>query len=162
MKWSLQQLKKIQKFPYDFSCELDFKEDIVDVEDIYDIDTVYVTGKIYYVREDTYRITYHIKASMILQCSLTLEPVDYLLEDDYEEIFSTDEDDDYNLIVNNTIDFRQVVWSNIIIDKPINVTRPDAYEILAKRGIILGEEPKLDASEMVISYSDSEKQKEEN
>lgn len=162
MKWTLQQLRKIQKFPYPFSGTIDFSEDIKDVEDIYDINPVEVEGTIDHLKDDTYRICYHIKAHMNLQCSLTLEPVEYLLEDDYEEIFSNIEDEDYNLIENNTIDFRQVVWSNIIIDKPINISRPDAYEILSSRGIILGEEPKLDASEMVISYSDTEKQKEEN
>lgn len=154
MKWSLLQLNKIQKFPYEFNSEFNFKEDIKDVEDIFDIDIVKVQGLIYRLDDETYRFKYVIKTTLTLQCALTLEPVEYEFENEYDEVYSTEENDDFFLIENNTINLDEIVWSNIIIDKPINVSRPDAYEILAKRGIILGEEPKLDASEAVISYSD--------
>ena len=55
-----------------------------------------------------------------------------------------------------------MAWSNIIIDKPINVTRPDAYEVLKSRGISLEEEFELDADDYVISYSDGRIEEEEN
>ena len=154
MKWTLQQLLKINKFPLEFDFEIDFKEDIKDIEDIYDIEPTKVSGKLYLVDDNAYRIVYHIDTVLTLQCSLTLEPVDYHFEEDYDDIFSTNPDDDAYPIENNTLDLRQIVWSNIIIDKPISVTRDDAYEILEKRGIKLGEEPILDESETVLSYSD--------
>ena len=162
MKWSLLQLNKIQKFPYSFKTELDFKETIKDIDDIYDIDTVYVEGEIYRLDDETYQFKYQIRTKLVLQCSLTLDPVDYDFINDYDEIFSKEENDDYFLIENNTIDLDEIVWSNIIIDKPINVHKEDAYEILASRGIILGEEPKLDASEVIISYSSGKEKAEEN
>ena len=55
-----------------------------------------------------------------------------------------------------------MVWSNIIIDKPINVTRPDAYEVLKERGISLDDEVELDDDDYVISYSDGRQEDDEN
>lgn len=81
-----------------------------------------------------------------------------MFEEDYDEIYSTTEADDYILIEKNTIDTYQMVWSNIIIDKPINVTRPDAYEVLKQRGISLDDEIELDEDDYLISYSDGRQQ----
>ena len=46
MKWSIPQLKKIQKFPFSFSETIDYKDAIKHVSDILDIDLVKVDGKI--------------------------------------------------------------------------------------------------------------------
>ena len=45
MKWSIPQLKKIQKFPFSFSETIDYKDAIKHVSDILDIDLVKVDGK---------------------------------------------------------------------------------------------------------------------
>lgn len=158
MKWTIQQLRKIQKFPFEFEYEFDFKKDIEGINDIYDIGLVKVNGKMYSVDEDTYRLVYHIEAPLTLQCSLTLDPVNYLFNEDYDEIHSPYPSDDCFLIENSTLDLREIVWSNIIIDKPINVSLPNAHEILKERGIILDEEPKLEENEAIISFSDGKEQ----
>ena len=46
MKWSLQQLLKIQKFPYSFEETLDLSAEIEEIEDIYEIGPVNITGSI--------------------------------------------------------------------------------------------------------------------
>lgn len=162
MKWSLQQLHKIQKFPYFFEEELDLNSEIESVEDIYEIGPVNITGNIYRLDDETYRFVYHIHTKLVLQCALTLDPVDYVFDEDYDEVYSTTESDDTILIEKNTIDTYIMTWSNIIIDKPINVTRPDAYEVLKERGISLNEEFVADDNEEIISYSDGRYTEDDN
>ena len=161
MKWSLQQLLKINKFPYHFEETLDLSAEIENVEDISEIGPVNITGSINRLDDETYQFIYKVSVKLVLQCALTLDPVDYLFEEDYDEIYSTTPNDEYILIEKNTIDTYQMVWSNIIIDKPINVTRPDAYEVLKERGISLDDEIELDDDDYVISYSDGRQEDDE-
>ena len=63
----------------------------------------------------------------------------FSLEKEYVEVFSTEPTEEDFLIEKNTIDLDNAVWSNIIIDKPLVVTRDDAYEILKERGIVINE-----------------------
>ena len=72
---------------------------------------------------------------LVLQCALTLDPVDYVMEYEYDQVFSVLEEDDYFLIENNTVDMKNVIWTNILVEKPISVTLPNAYDILKERGI---------------------------
>ncbi len=154
MKWSIQQLRKIQTFPYCFSTILDFKELAAQVSDIIDIHDVTVNGEIIRIDDETYRFKYHIHAPLVLECAKTLDPVDYLFEKDYDEVYSLQENDEYFLIEKNTIDLYVMVWSNILIEKPINVTLENADEILRERGIILDDTELLDDDEEILFYSD--------
>ncbi len=139
MKWSIQQLQKLTTKPYEFSYDADYTVLAKSVSDIIEIKPVHIKGVISYVKYGSYRIKYSVWADLVLECSLTLEPVDYKFVEDYDEIFSTNPTDDEFLIENNTIDLDMAVWSNLIIDKPIAVRRDDAYEILKARGIELNE-----------------------
>lgn len=161
MKWSLQQLKKIQKFPYFYEETLDFNEEAANIDDIVSIDKVLVSGNIYRVDDESYRFVYHIKAPLVLECAITLDPVEYLLEGDYDEIYSTVYSDDTFLIEKNTIDTKSMVWINIMVDKPLNVTKPDAYEILKERGLSLSDDYEVDDDE-IISYSDGFSEEDED
>lgn len=161
MKWSLQQLFKIQSFPYSFSETLDFSEEIKKIDDIISISPVNITGRINRLDNDTYQFVYSIRANMVLQCALTLDPVDYLFEGNYDEVYSTIPNDDYYLIEKNSIDTKVMVWSNIIADKPINVTIDNAYEVLKERGIVLDDAPLIDDDD-IISYSDGKYSEDES
>ena len=158
MKWSIPQLKKIQKYPFSFSETIDYKDAIKHVSDILDIDLVKVDGKIDKIDDETYRLQYHMDVPLTLQCALTLDPVRYHMEKDYDEIYSIYDRDDYFLIEKNTIDLSEIVWSNILIEKPINVTLPNAYEILKQRGIILDDTIQLDEDEEILFYSNGKKE----
>ena len=139
MKWSLQQLQKYSSKPLSFDDVIDFQDYAKDVSDIIEIKPVHVTGEITVIKYGTYKIRYNVDALLILECALTLEPVEYHFEKEYVEVFSTDPTEEDFLIEKNTIDLDNAVWSNIIIDKPLVVTRDDAYEILKKRGIVINE-----------------------
>lgn len=154
MKWSVQQLRKINKFPYSFEETLEF--DITGFEnlDIIQVLPVNITGEIYMIDEDTFRFVYHVHAPLVLECSLTLDPVEYILDNDYDEVYSTVPSDDVFSIEKNTVDTSIMVWTNILLDKPLNYSKPDAYEILKERGIVLDEQIELDENDPIISYSD--------
>ena len=54
----------------------------------------------------------------------------YPVTDDIEEIFTKDprlvtDDNDYRYIERNTIDLYDVVWENIILEKPISIKKED-------------------------------------
>ena len=141
MKWSVQQLQKLTSSPLTFVEELDFTENVKVVNDILEIKKVEVRGEITSLKNGTFRVKYHVLAALVLECALTLEPVDYLFDKTYDEIFSTEatDDDEAFPIEKNTLDLDSAVWSNIIIDKPLSVKHERAYEILAERGIVLNE-----------------------
>ena len=52
MKWSLQQLYRLGKQPFNFSGEYDFKDRIKDIDDILDISIVNVEGFGQNINED--------------------------------------------------------------------------------------------------------------
>ncbi len=135
MKWSLQQLQKINKFPYRFNTTFDFHPFIINNDEIYDVSLIEVKGTINQIDLDTYQFTYQVTGKLVLPCSLTLEPVDYLIDEEFDEVYSTKNDEDFYLIEKNTIDLEKIVWANIILSIPIRVVRDDAYEILKSRGI---------------------------
>lgn len=146
MKWSVAQLKKLTVNPYQFSTEFDFSEEAKNVEDILNIGITLVEGTITRVDDDIFKCQYHLKVVLTLACALTLEPVEYLVDINQEDLigYANDENDDVIEITNNTIDLKNIVWDNILVNIPIRVVREDAYEILAKRHIKLDEEIELD------------------
>lgn len=142
MKWSIAQLKKLTTNPYHFTGEFNFTDEAENVEDILEIGITLVEGTITRVDDDIFKCTYHLQCKLILTCSLTLEPVDYLMDIHQEDLigYANSQNDDVIEVVNNTIDMRSIVWDNILVNLPIRIVREDAYEILAKRQIILDEE----------------------
>ena len=135
MKWSVQQLEKLTTSRYAFDYTSDFSEEIKQVEDILDINPISVSGTIERLEYGTYRVKNSMKGILVLQCALTLDPVDYELNCEYDEVFSTKDCDEYFLIENNTLNMDVVIWTNILMEKPLSVTLPNAYEILKERGI---------------------------
>ena len=88
MKWSLQQLLKINKFPHYFEETLDLSAEIESVEDIYEIGPVNITGSINRIGDETYQFTYKVCVKLVLQCALTLDPVEYVFDEDVPEFES--------------------------------------------------------------------------
>jgi uncharacterized protein len=140
MKWTLGQLAKIQNFPYRFKETFLFKEHIHTIDDLIDIGECEVEGKLYRIDYDTYRLELTIKVELVIACALTLNPVKYPMNIKVSEIYSTVDDKEYNLIDKNTIDLSEIVWTSIIIEKPIKVVSENARQILKERGINLDED----------------------
>ena len=58
MKWSLQQLYRLGKEPFNFSGEYDFHDRIKDIDDILDISIVNVEGVGQNINEDRFILWY--------------------------------------------------------------------------------------------------------
>lgn len=121
LKWSLQQLYRLGKQPFSFTCEYDFKERIADIDDILDISKVQVEGVGQNVNNDRYMFQLHIKCLMVLECARTLDPVDFPIELDVVEIYDTIDDGEVNFVEKNTIDLEDAVWENIYLEKPMRI-----------------------------------------
>ncbi len=146
MKWSVAQLKKLTVNPYQFSTEFDFSEEAKIIEDILNIGVTLVKGTITREDDDIFKLNYHLQVNLTLACSLTLEPVDYLMNISQEDLigYADNDNDDVIEIINNTIDLRNIIWDNILVNIPIRIVREDAYEILAARNIELESEEVCD------------------
>lgn len=127
MKWSVQQLYKLTVNSYDFSGEFDFRDYIANIDDIYDISTAKVSGNVTRNLDERYIFNLNIKVTLVLQDARTLDPVEYPLDLDVVEVFDIDDqyDEDIRIIEANTIDLKEVVWENILLEKPIRVVKEE-------------------------------------
>lgn len=144
MKLTLAQLRKLQ-MPYRYSEELDLKEELVDFEDIIDTSLVHVD---YEIRErgiDTYLVEFKYEVTLTMQCSITLNEVEYVISEEGSEIFSTtDEVEDVFLIEGQTLDTKEAILTNVLINKPMTVSTEGAE-------FISDEEPEDDIEEEQIN-----------
>jgi uncharacterized protein len=80
--------------------------------------------------DDFYNFELEIKGIMILPCSVTLKPVeqsfDIKVNNDLETILS--ELDENFKYIPNLLDILPIIWQNIVMEIPIKVTSPDAYD----------------------------------
>lgn len=144
MKFSVQQLQKINASPQKVHEQIDYRDflDGLSSSDIIDIALVDVDISISKLDMNTFQFDYMIHADLGLACALTLERVPYVMDLNVSETYSTEaDDDDIYPIEGNTIDTKEIVWSQILMNIPIRVVRDDAYEILKQRNIVLGEMP---------------------
>ena len=122
MRLTLAQLRKLA-MPYRCSEELDLKEDLVDFEDIINTSNVHVE---YEIRErgiDTYLVEFKYEITLTMQCSITLNEVDYVISEEASEIFTTDSEmEDVFLIEGQTLDTKEAVLTNVLINKPMTVS----------------------------------------
>ncbi len=144
MKFSVQQLQKINVAPQKVHEQIDYRDflDGLSSSDIIDIALVDVDISISKLDMNTFQFDYVIHADLGLACALTLERVPYVMDLNVSETYSTEaDDDDIYPIEGNTIDTKEIVWIQILMNIPIRVVRDDAYEILKQRNIVLGEMP---------------------
>lgn len=138
MKWTLGQLRKLPE-SYDFSAVMDFTKESENIDDILEIPDVKVEGSITHKNLDSFYLKLTIDVTLVLACAKTLEPVDYPMHLEIEEWHGIDvdrsEEEDYYLLENNVLNLDEIVWSAILINKPIRVIHERAEEILAKQGI---------------------------
>ena len=148
MKWSLQQLQKINNHPYIVNVTYDYSDYLENLKntgtetDILDVKKVDAIISIEKLDMENFKFDYHISAELEIACALTLEPVLYNMNINVSETYSTnpdEEDEEQYPFDGNTIDTKMIVWSNILVNIPIRVVRDDAYEILKSRNIVLDE-----------------------
>ncbi len=122
MKFTLAQLRKLV-MPYHCFEDLDLSDDLNNFEDIISV----LPAKVEYdIKErgiDTFLVSFHVEMDLTMECSVTLKEIPYHITADAEELFSTDESfEDAFLIENQTLDTKEAVLTNILIQKPMKVT----------------------------------------
>lgn len=124
MKWSMQQLYRYFKEPLVFSGKVNYDDYVKNVSDIIRMDDVEYSGTCLFTQNDTFVFNLNIKTTMYLEDSWTLDEVDYKIDLDVEEIFTKDsKNDDARYIEKNTIDLYDVLWENVLLEKPIYITK---------------------------------------
>ncbi len=98
---------------------------------VLDIKDASVSGYIHDDEMQNYYLDLLVTGTMVLPCSITLQPVDYpfetKIEGDYSEMMS--EIGDFGEKVKNCIDIFPIIWENILMEIPIKVTCPDATDL---------------------------------
>ena len=89
-----------------------------------------INGEIYKNITDELSVNLSIKGIMVLPCAITLKPVEYPFNiefDDEISVFLDNFDKNYK----NTIDIFPIIWENILMEIPMRVVSSDAkdYEI---------------------------------
>ena len=130
MKWTIQELIKLQNYDTKFSGSLDYSS-YLDKTDILAISPVIIEGDFEIYDNSIFEFYIDIKCTLTLACAITLKEVLYEVDIRVEEIFSTEKSDEYNLIDGITVDLLPVIWSNIILEKPMRVVSENAYNEFA-------------------------------
>lgn len=134
MKVNLTKLIYNYKETIPIDNNLIFGESYYKNTDIKGISPVTVNGFIKATEENLYVLTLDIKGEMTLTCALTLEPVNYPFAFTINEILSdqTVEAENYIKIIDNSIDFRPIIWQNILMAVPLKVISSKAEKMKLK------------------------------
>lgn len=98
-------------------------------EDIKEVSKVSVFGDIYENGEN-FTLDLNIKCNLTLICSISLKDVNYPLDIDIEENISENGEniEEFDKIINNSIDLLPIIWQNILVEVPMKVVSPDIEE----------------------------------
>ena len=128
MRISIQELKKSQ-FPLTVEESLDFSKSLVGFEDILDCSNCKVKEVIKMLTTDTYQIKFEISIDLTLESSISLKKIPYHISSDFEEIFSTSDDEielsDGIKIEDNVLDTEEAILTEILTQKPMSSSLDD-------------------------------------
>jgi uncharacterized protein len=134
MKWTIQELIKRVNTDNTFDFVVDFSDQL-DNTDILGISDVSVSGD-FEIYDNTEFVFYmDIECTLTLACAITLDEVEYKMDFSTEETFSTVKNDDFNYIEGITIDLLPIIWSNIILEKPMRVISENATNDFEKDNV---------------------------
>ncbi|MBQ7641702.1 MAG: DUF177 domain-containing protein [Acholeplasmatales bacterium] len=122
MRFTLAQLKKTQ-MPYSYDETIDLSNELDGLEDIVKSTPCIVKSTIMDRGDETYKVKFNINITLTLEDSVSLKHFDFPIDVDAEEIFSTDEsNEDAFLIDGITLDTKEAILANILINKPMATT----------------------------------------
>ncbi len=128
MRFTLAQLRKYA-MPYSYEETLDLSSDLDGLEDIVKSSPCNVKATIYDRGDETYKVEFNISITLTLEDAVTLKHFDFPVDIDAEEIFSTDEaNEDAFLIEGVTLDTKEAIVANILINKPMSTSSEDYEE----------------------------------
>ena len=100
-----------------------------DNKDIKDVSKASIVGDISENGEN-YSVNLNIKCNLTLVCSVSLKDVIYPIDINIEEIIGENGNnlEDFDKIINNSIDLLPIIWQNILVEVPMRVISPDIKE----------------------------------
>ncbi len=150
--------KLIQNFDHTLEINevITFDKEYYKNTDIIDMSKITVKGMISKSPSSLYELHLKITGTLILPCSVTLKEVSYPISIEVNETLSENDEDDkeeYLRITGNYLDIIPIVWQNIVMEIPIKVTAPDAYNstlegdgwrLVTEEDLIKKTDPRLD------------------
>jgi uncharacterized protein len=125
MKWTIQELLKRVNTDNTFEGNIDFT-DCLENSDIVKISNTEVKGDFEIYDHTDFVFYMEVKCTVTMLCAITLKEVEVELDFDIEETLSTEKNDDFIHIDGITIDLLPIIWSNIILEKPMRVVSENA------------------------------------
>ena len=109
--------------------EVNIPKEYLENTDIKDISKVSIQGNITDNGEN-YELDLNIKCSLTLVCSVSLKDVLYPIDINIVENISQNNEniEEFDKIINNSIDLVPIIWQNILVEVPIRVVSPDIEE----------------------------------
>lgn len=111
--------------------KLTVEKEIMEKANVIDVKDVHVKGYISVDSLNDYYLDLMVDGTLVLPCSITLEPVDYkfntTIEGNYVDLMS--EIENFNQKIENSLDIFPIIWENILMEIPIKVTCPDATDL---------------------------------
>ena len=81
--------------------------------------------------DDDYELDLLLEGTMVLPCSITLQPVDHNFSVEIQGIYTEmmEEIENFDKKIENTLDIFPIIWENILMEIPIKVTCPEATDL---------------------------------
>lgn len=126
MRIAIAQLRKM-KLPYSYEEELDLKEELDGFEDIIESSICKIRGVISSISLDRYLVKMDISIDLTIESAISLKPIIKNISFSCEEIYDRDsqEDEDINLIVGQTLDTKEAIITQILCNKPMRTIGED-------------------------------------
>ncbi len=133
MKWTLEWLNQNAHPDFAFEEELTFDPKLIKEArglGLIDLKDVRIKGIGNYDKETSRtRLTFKLTGVMVVPCAITLEPVDYHFDIDYDDRFSFNEEDknlDLDIAKGGVIDIISLVYELIVVSIPLKVIKKGA------------------------------------
>ena len=99
--------------------------------DIIELKKANIRGTISKYGEDDYELDLVLSGTMVLPCSITLQPVDYDFNAEIQGVYTEmmQEIENFSKKIENSLDIFPIIWENILMEIPIKVTCPEATDL---------------------------------
>ena len=113
---------------------ISFGEEYLQVSAIKRLDNIKVSGRIYYSLTKEVIFAGNVKGNMTLVDGYSGDLIDYLFNIDLDEILAdfSEEDEKKGKKPQNSLDLKEVLWENIVLEVPIVVSKDN--EVKTKKG----------------------------
>lgn len=127
-------LNKITEQGILIDSTISFGEEYLQVSEIKKLDNIKVSGRIYYSLTKEVIFAGNVKGNMTLVDGYSGDLIDYPFNIDLDEILAdfSEEDEKKGKKPQNSLDLKEVLWENIVLEVPIVVSKDN--EVKTKKG----------------------------